>query len=159
MFTLREIYALAVQIERNGEAFYRDAVTKVSNPALKALFGYLADEEVNHIETFSRKKDALGSTQDRAGLDESGTAILQGLLGDQAFSLKEMDLSSIKKQEDLIAAAVEFEKDTILFYDMISAFIEDPQTLARIREIVEEENRHIALLEAYDPQKDGLQGL
>jgi rubrerythrin len=155
MFTIREIYDLAIQIERNGEAFYRDAATKVSNPALKALFEHLADEEVNHIKTFSQKKDALGPAQDRTGLDESGTAILRGLLGDQTFSLKEVNLSEIEREKDLISLAVEFEKDTILFYDMISAFIDDPQTAARIKEIVEEENRHVQLLEAYDHQEGG----
>lgn len=153
MFTIREVYDLAIQIERNGEAFYRDAVTKASNPALKALFEHLADEEVTHIETFRRKKDALGPAQDRAGLDESGTAILQGLLGDQTFSLKEVNLYEIKGEKELISVAVEFEKDTILFYEMISAFIEDPQTTTRIKEITEEENRHVQLLEAHEHQK------
>jgi rubrerythrin len=156
MFTSREIYALAVQIEKNGETFYRDAGAKVSSEALRALFESLADEELRHRETFEREKTALsGSEPEEAEQGETGTAVLQGLLGDQAFSLQEIDLSSIQKQEDLIAAAVEFEKDTILFYDMISGFIEDPRTSARIRDIVEEENRHIALLEAYDPRKGG----
>ena len=156
MFTTREIFALAVQIERNGEAFYRDAAKKVSSADLQALFERLADEEVSHMETFRQKEAALpDSERKEGGHGEAGEAILQGLLGDQAFSLQEVDLSALKEQEDLIAAAVEFEKDTILFYDIISAFIEDSQTSARIREIKEEENRHIALLEAYDPQTGG----
>jgi hypothetical protein len=111
---------------------------------------------VGHRETFQQKETALSSSEPNpSGVGETGTAILQGLLGDQAFSLKEVDLSTLEKTEDLIAAAVEFEKDTILFYDMISAFIEDAQTLARIREIKEEESQHIALLEAYEPQVGG----
>jgi rubrerythrin len=155
MFTIREIYELAIQIERNGEAFYRGAGRQVQNPALKALFEHLADEEMNHIETFEVKKDALGSEPDQDGLHESATAILRGLLGDQTFSLKEVDLSKIRREKDLIALAVEFEKDTILFYDMISAFIEDRRTAAQIKGIVDEENRHVQLLEAYDHQEGG----
>ena len=108
------------------------------------------------METFRQKEAALpGSERKERGHGEPGEAILQRLLGDQAFSLQEVDLSALKEKKDLIAAAVEFEKDTILFYDMISAFIEDPPTSARIRKIKEEENRHIALLEAYDPQTGG----
>jgi rubrerythrin len=157
MFTIREIYALAVQIEKNGEAFYRNAVKKVSSVDLQALFERLAEDEVSHRETFQLKEAALSSSEPNAsGQGGTGTAVLQELLGDQAFSLKEVDLSTLKKQEDLIAAAVEFERDTILFYDMISAFIEDAQTLARISEIREEESQHIALLEAYDPQTRAL---
>jgi rubrerythrin len=156
MFTRHEIYALAVQIEKNGEDFYRNAGEKVPSADLQALFKRLAEDEASHRETFQhREADLSLSEPSVSGHGDTGTDMLQRLLGDQAFSLKELELSALERQEDLIAAAVEFEKDTILFYDMISAFIEDPRVLSRIKEIKEEENRHIALLEAYDPQTGG----
>jgi rubrerythrin len=152
MFTVHEIYALAVQIEKNGEDFYRNAAEKVSSADLQALFNRLAEDEVSHRETFQQREADLSLSEPSGSRHgDTGTHRLQGLLGDQAFSLKELDLSALQRQEDLIAAAVEFEKDTILFYDMISAFIEDPRVLSRIKEIKEEENRHIALLEAHVP--------
>jgi len=52
--------------------------------------------------------------------------------------------------ESLIELAVELEKDTILFYQMLQAFIEDSDTLAGLNEIIAEENRHIEMLREYE---------
>ncbi|MBW2077163.1 MAG: hypothetical protein JRI71_06395 [Deltaproteobacteria bacterium] len=50
---------------------------------------------------------------------------------------------------DLLRLAIEFEKDTIFFYEMIQTFIQDKQTLDQLRDIIEEKTRHIGLLEEY----------
>jgi rubrerythrin len=76
-------------------------------------------------------------------------SILQSILGDQSFSLKEADLSKIDGVEALIQLAIEFEKDSILFYEMIGSFIEDSETSEKLNEIIAEENRHIELLEDF----------
>ena len=78
-----------------------------------------------------------------------GCSILTGVLGDQSFSLKEADLSKIGNVKDLLQLAVEFEKDTVLFYEMIGSFIEDTETSEKLNEIIAEENRHIELLEDF----------
>jgi rubrerythrin len=51
--------------------------------------------------------------------------------------------------EALIQLAIEFEKDSILFYEMIGSFIEDTETSEKLNEIIAEENRHIELLEDF----------
>jgi rubrerythrin len=78
-----------------------------------------------------------------------GSSILQSILGDQSFSLKEADLSKIDSVEAYIQLAIEFEKDSILFYEMIGSFIEDTETSEKLNEIIAEENRHIELLEDF----------
>ena len=147
MYTINEIYDLASQIERNGEAFFREAIKKISNPSLSSLFEWLADEEVKHSQWFARKKESAKAQGEDIHLEEMGSSILKAVLGDQSFALKEADLSKIEKVDDLLALAVEFEKDTILFFEMIGAFIEDPETAKHIKEIIDEENRHVELLQ------------
>jgi rubrerythrin len=82
-----------------------------------------------------------------AEIDE---AMLQDLVGDQTFSLDDADLSELDTVESLIELAVELEKDTILFYQMLQAFIEDSDTLEELNEIIAEENRHIEILREYE---------
>jgi len=41
--------------------------------------------------------------------------MLKDILGNQTFSLKEAEVSKIRTVEELVARAIEFEKDTILF--------------------------------------------
>ena len=49
--------------------------------------------------------------------------------------------------DELIAIFIEFEKDTILFYEILEPFIEDDRTLADLKKIIAEENNHIIRLQ------------
>ena len=48
----------------------------------------------------------------------------------------------------LIELAIEFEKDTVLFYEMLRPFIGDPTVLDQLDEIIAEENDHVSKLQA-----------
>jgi rubrerythrin len=158
MFSLKEIFTLAIQIEKNGEQYYRDAMGKVSNPSLRSMLEWLAEQEVKHQSWFSERKEQLDTKGDDLEMAEMGSSILQGILGDQSFSLKEADLSKIDGVEALVELAVEFEKDSILFYEMIGSFMEDTETSEKLDEIIAEENHHIQLLEDFrDTEGDSLQ--
>ena len=85
-------------------------------------------------------------------MQEAASTFLTGILGDQTFSLKEADLSKLHRVEDLIALATEFEKDTIIFFEMIRGVLSDPETLKHLAEIIQEEQRHIQLLDEYKKQ-------
>jgi rubrerythrin len=154
MFSAGEIYHLAIQIEKNGEKFYREALEKISNPVLRELIIWLADQELEHQEWFSKRKEGLGQKADDSDLEEAGNALLQNILGDQSFSLKEADLSSLSSMADLLRMAVEFENDSILFYEMVGSFIEDEETSKKLQEIIEEERRHIELLQGFEDKED-----
>ena len=149
MFSLREIFDLAIKIEKNGEKFYREAKKKISNPSLNEMLEWLADQEAKHITWFSERKEMLKTTGIDLDTEEMGSAILQSIMGDQSFSLEEADLSKVDQVEDLIELAVEFEKDSILFYEMIGSLIEDAETSQKLKEIIEEENRHVELLKDF----------
>jgi rubrerythrin len=60
-----------------------------------------------------------------------------------------VDFSSIDHVKDLLGLAIEFEKDTVLFYEMIGTFIQDGETLNQLKAIIEEERGHITILEDY----------
>ena len=157
MFTLYEIYDLAVQIEKNGEDFFRNAEEKISEPSLKALFLWLAEQEVRHAKWFMQKKETSKTGSATLALDEMSSKILQDIVGDQSFSLGEVDIDQINKVEDLLSIAIEFEEDTIIFFRMISSLLEDAESLGGLDEIIEEEKRHIEALRDY--QEKGEQDL
>jgi rubrerythrin len=46
----------------------------------------------------------------------------------------------------LLELAVEFENDTILFYETLRSLIDDDHVSARLREIITDENGHIQML-------------
>ena len=149
MFSLHEIYDLAVRIEKNGEAFYRKAMKQFPDEGLKSMLTHLAEDEVKHQEFFARKKETLGLNAEDPEIEAVASGILQGILGDQTFSLKEANPADLKSERALLNLAVEFENDTILFYEMLTPLVSQTQTLKGLEEIIQEEKRHIETLQAF----------
>ena len=149
VFSIGDIIDLAIQIEENGEKVYRKAVEKAPNSSLSSLLQWLADEEAKHIRWFNELREVTNSTPVDPQLEELGKNILRSVVGEQSFSLDEADFSRIDTVKDLLRLAIEFQKDTILFYEMIQTFVQDNEGLDQLGEIIEEETRHIGLLEEY----------
>ena len=156
MFTLNDIINLAIRIEKNGEDAYRKAQEEVSNPSLAAMLKWLAEEEVEHEKWFTRLREKVATVPEDPRLEEMGKTILGGVLGDQSFSIKDADFSKIEDVNSLLELSVEFEKDTILFYEMLSTFIDDKETLSQLDEIIEEEKHHVELIEEFLSKKKAL---
>jgi rubrerythrin len=143
VFEIKEILDLAIQLEKNGEKTYRDALASSKDPELIDLLAWMADEEVKHGEWFAGLKQRLDAGAANPFLEEMGRELFTDLVGTQSFSLKEVDFSKVADREELLQIFTEFEKDTVLFYEIITPFVEDPDTLQHLRTIIAEENRHI----------------
>jgi rubrerythrin len=146
MFSIREIIDMAIQLEKNAETFYRQALARVSTPILEPVLVCLADEERDHAQWFERLKRVLQEAKVGGERGEISGAALRSLVGDQKFSLDEVDLSKIDSVPELIELAVEHEKDTIIFYQMLQSFIDDHQTSKELEEVIAQEEQHIKLL-------------
>ena len=146
MFTIGEIIDLAVQVEQNGEALYRGAMAKVPKEDLQSLLLWLADQEAEHSKWFRALGETVRKTPGDPELEEMGRAIFRSILGEQAFSLKEVDFTKISGIKNLLETAIEFEKDTTLLYEMLGEFIEDQNTLRHLEAIIREEKHHVEVL-------------
>ena len=142
MFSLKDIIDIAVQIEKNGERVYRNAAQKIKNPSLRFLLQGLADEEAGHAKWFETLIDTVAGTGDFQEQEKMGRALLKNAVGDQSFTLEDADFSSMETIEDLLELAIEFEKDTVLFYGMLQPLIEDQKTLEQLHAIIQEEENH-----------------
>ena len=149
MFTVGDILDLAILIENNGETIYRDAAKKISNVSLISLLQWLADEEAEHAARFGEMREKAEKIIDDPKLEEMGRDLFLGVLGDQSFSLQDADFLKIDSVKDLLSVAIEFEKDTVLFYEMILPFIDDEKAKDALNSIITEENEHIRKLREF----------
>ena len=147
MFSANEILDLAIKLEKNGELVYRDAIEKVSNPELIRLLEWMADEEVKHANWFAELKLKLDQKSANPFMEKMSRELFSDLLGDKNFFLKDVDFSSVSEIGDLIAIFIEFEKDSVRFYQVLEPFIEDPVSLESLKKIIDEENCHIERLQ------------
>lgn len=146
MFLIRDIIELAIQIEHNAENVYRNALKKISDPKIVSVLRWLADEEVEHARWFRQLKRTVQTGFEDPRIAAMGKSILSDTLGRQSFSLKDADFSEIRQLEDLVSLAVEFEKDKVIFYEMLRPFIADGETLDFLENIIAEEKHHIQQL-------------
>ena len=153
MFSVLEILDLAIQLERNGESVYRNAVGKVTKPDLTSLLLWMADEEAQHGRWFSEMKKKIETHSINPFMEEMSRQVFGGMLGDKSFSHRDVDFSKVDRLDDLIGIFIEFEKDTILFYETLIPFVEDNDTLESIKKIIAEENNHIKKLQDFPVDK------
>jgi rubrerythrin len=154
LFSAKEIIELAIKIEKNGEAVYRSAIEKVPNPGLVPLLEWMADEEVKHANWFAELKHNLETKNENPFVEEMGHELFNEMLGDKNFSLKDVDFATIEEIDDLIETFIEFEKDTIIFYEVLKPFVEDPVVREYLNKIIDEEKHHIELLKEITDRKE-----
>ena len=147
LFSANEILDMAIKLEKNAEVAYRDAIGKVSNPELITLLEWMADEEVQHANWFAELKSKLDQNSVNPFMEKLSRELFNDLLGDKNFSLKDVDFSCVNEIVDLMAIFIEFEKDSVRFYQVLEPFIEDPVSLESLKKIIDEENCHIKRLQ------------
>jgi rubrerythrin len=149
LFSIQEILDLAIRLEKNGESVYRNAAAKLSGPDLVSLLVWMADEEVKHAAWFSELKHKLETNSINPFMEEMGREIFTDMLGEKSFSHRDVDFSKIDRPHDLVAVFIEFEQDTVLFYETLKPFIEDNDTLNNLEKLIAEENNHIEMLHKF----------
>jgi rubrerythrin len=149
MFSLKDIIDIAVQIEQNGERVYRKAAGNIDDQLLRSVMDWLADEEARHIEWFTALKKTAPDGGNYPEQEKMGKELLQNAVGAHSFALEDADFSNMEKIEDLIEAAIEFEKDTAMFYKMLQPLIEDQKTLDQLHDIIQEEENHAQRLKTF----------
>ena len=146
-----DMFEMAMEVERSGEAFYRAAAEKVDSGGVKGLFEDLADQEVKHYEFF---RSLFHSIREQPLMTTGQWDEYKGYLGatvqsaffegpDQALAL----LETVDDHQEAVRMAIEFEKETLLFFYDLRDVVPASGKKA-VREIVEEERSHIRRLAA-----------
>jgi rubrerythrin len=149
MFSLKDIIDIALQIEQNGERVYRNAAGNINDTPLQSMLKWLADEEARHFKWFAALKTAVPDGGDYPEQEKIGKELLRNAVGAHSFALEDADFLSMEKIEDLIRVAIEFERDTSLFYKMLQPLIQDQMTLDQLHAIVQEEENHAKRLKTF----------
>ena len=136
-----------VQIERNGESVYREALSRTTEPELVEMLTWMAAEESRHACHFDVIRQKLTSEVDNLLMDELGRLMLESIVGNRSFSLEEVDFTKVEDVNDLLQIMIAFEKDTVEFYHLFRNFLTDSEEQACLDDIIADEQAHILKLE------------
>ncbi len=146
MFTMRDLRTIAIKIERNGEKLYRKVSSLVKDSEAAELLEWLADQEVEHAKWFKNLPVSDTVQQGFAQLEALGSELIKDAMGHKTFGLDQDRLLDAGRWSEILELAIEMEKETITFYELLKAFIEEKTAIAQLEAIIKEENRHVQKL-------------
>lgn len=154
-----EILAVGAQVERNGKAFYEAAALGATDTAVASLCRELAAWEEHHVEIFEKLRRTLPElARDGGAFDpqDEVQAYVKSAADNHIF-LKNLDpvalAADCKTGRDILARAMEFEKDSVVFYSALKRVVPDAQGRDALDVLIDEELRHLQILSA---QRDRL---
>lgn len=136
-----DIYEFAMQMEKDGESYYRDLAIRTDNVGLKNILCSLADAEVKHYKILQKMKA-------HEEVQVPDTKILSEVKNIFAKMKDEKNSSGIKYSEvDLYKHARELEKKSLEFYSEKAEESNDQKQKNILLKIADEEKRHFTILE------------
>jgi rubrerythrin len=148
-FNADEVYEMGMDIEKNGEAYYRKAAALAKNDKVKEVFLMLMKEEKKHYETFKKLRESLppksslptvGDPDDQEGL------YLEALVKSRIFTDEreaEEVAARVENEIEALRAALTFEKDTILFFQSMKSMTREDLGRKEIDMLIDEERKHV----------------
>jgi rubrerythrin len=151
----------AIQIEKDGLAFYTEAARQTDDPNGKKMFQSLARDEAAHLKLFEDARQALlergnwlspeevaaisPGEFDRPPIFPTGEEIKAALrLRSGQVEIPERELAALRR-------GIEAEKDSIAFYSQERDKTDDPDGKAMYAYLVEQEEGHYTILQGeYD---------
>jgi rubrerythrin len=151
-FNAAEIFKIAIDIEENGRNFYVKAQSSVEDSEVKRLFDDLARQEVEHKKKFEALKAQLPQAAASSTVwdpDNETDRYLRVMADEHVFVTGEdVDerLSEIKNVRDALKLAIEFEKDSVIFFLSIQDAVDPGKGKELIGLLVKEEQEHLKRL-------------
>lgn len=136
------VFEFAMQMEKDGEAFYRQIANGTKNPGLKKIFDTLADEEVVHYNAFKNFAEKSGVRV----VESNVLAKAKNIFAEMKES-GHVDLSDETPQTEAYRKAMAAEKEAYTFYEKKAAECDDDAEKEVFLVFAKEERHHYRLLE------------
>jgi len=150
IFGIEDVFRFAIQIETNGEKFYRQMASRFDEPEMHRFFEELALQEVGHQTIFRNLARRLGQSVTHESYPGEFNAFLEAYTEKILFSetILAETIEKISDFPEAIRYAIDKELDSVLYYQEIKQLI--PASEHSILDgIIEEERRHVVRLSEY----------
>ena len=155
--SIQEIIEIAIEIEKNGAAFYRDLAASADTARLRDLFAFLAEEEKSHIARFQEILESVGGYQVSEAYYATQYMGYMKALADERVFKSDISASEIadgvRSPREAIDIAISFEKESILFFHGMWELAPESHRKA-IEKLLNEERDHLRRLSVLKAQID-----
>ncbi len=135
-----DIFEYAMQMEKDGEAYYRQLVRQVANKGLKTILTMLADEEVKHYNAIDKMKIGESQMTETTILADAKNIFVQLKDSGEGFDIEINQVDLYKKAQDIE------EKSQNFYLEKANEVGQDYQKELFLK-LAEEEKKHYFLLD------------
>jgi rubrerythrin len=138
------VQVLSRNIEERGYEFYVNAMKKFKEARITELFQYLADEEFKHEEFFKKLLEQSGGIKGEKH-DPEYQAYMREFCKAHSLADREATTARLAKAsgvEDVLDMAMNFEKDSIVFFSELKEIYTKGNFVA-VDTIIHEEMGHL----------------
>lgn len=149
IFNADEVFEMGMDIEKNGEEYYRKAAGLTKDSEVRGIFEKLMRAEVEHYNTFKKLREDLparDTVPQVSDPEDQEYLYLDALVKSRLFgSVREAQEAAAAADGPIEAlqGALTFEKDTILFFTEMQARTREDLGRAEIERLIEEERKHV----------------
>jgi rubrerythrin len=138
------IYAYAMQMEVDGENYYRELADQSDSAGLKKIFLMLADEEVKHyrvVEKMSRRENVPAQLARTAILDN-----VKNVFAEMKDTEPELRIDTTTATQSCLKAR-DIEEESEKFYREQAGKVQDPAQREIFLQLAREEKKHLRIME------------
>lgn len=135
-----DILKYAMQMEKDGEEYYRQLAQRTENKGLKSILTMLADEEVKHYKTIEKMKTERPQPATTEILARAKNIFAKIKKSDKGLNFESGQIELYRKAQDI-------EKKSEQFYREKANKVEGKYQKEMFLQLAEEENKHYFLLE------------
>lgn len=136
-----DIFEYAMQMEKDGEAYYRRLAQQTENKGLKSILTMLADEEVKHQSIIGKMKTEKPQLSQTTILNDAKNVFVQLRESGEEF---DFDIG----QKEFYRKAQDIERKSQEFYTEKANEVKEEHQKDIFLKLAEEEKKHYFLLES-----------
>lgn len=154
-FNAEEAFEVAIQIEKNGAAFYRKAASLQKEEANKTFLETIARMEDRHMAGFEAMKHTLSDIEKTQTVFDPKDELFLYLKamaddhGGEGNPDAAEQLTGEETMPQIIQTAIELEKESILFYIGLKDMVPEKLGRKKIDDIIDEEKKHVVQLSGF----------
>jgi rubrerythrin len=134
-----DIFEFAIEMEKDGEEYYRKQATENKNRELEAVFTSLADDEKMHADVLRKKQKKTGYEMETSNVED----YMNVFKGEDKFK---METKAEPEQIDFYRKALEKEQESIDLYRKMLSDAEGADETELFGWIIGQEQGHYNLL-------------
>jgi rubrerythrin len=144
----KEILEMAIEIEKNGRAFYESMAKLAKESKVWDTYTYLAAQEQEHENTFREMLSRLGGYQPPQAYSGEHYQYIKALSDSSIFVGERVQVALTQEavsDAEALEIGIGFEKDSILFYSEIRGLV-PPADQEIVGKMIDEEQHHLKQL-------------